>query len=205
MKNAETPVFKLILFGSEGSLGSALIVESLSRQHEVTVIVDDLNRYAPRPGLHTKIGGLDNADQAEQSVAGGSAVVALLSTLAPDDACAQQAMVQALITGLSRTTIRRLLLVGDFDVLDEPSRHSPEKRICVDGIVDLLRRGGLRWTLINAPEEPSGLGIEHFRHIQGTLEPGLAEPLHRLARIAAGIVDTLDLGLHEGEHLNFVG
>ncbi|HYQ54856.1 MAG TPA: NADH-flavin reductase, partial [Pseudomonas sp.] len=36
MKNAETPVFKLVLFGAESSLGSALMVELLSRQHEVT-------------------------------------------------------------------------------------------------------------------------------------------------------------------------
>lgn len=204
MKNAETPVLKLVLFGSESSLGSALIVELLSRQHEVTAVVDELNRHAPRPGLHAKLGGLDNADQAEQSMAGGSAIIVLLSTLAPGDACAQQAMAQALISGLARTTIRRLLLVGDFDVLDEPTQHSLEKRACADSIVDLLQRSTLRWTLINAPEQMPGLGIEHFRHIQGTLEPGLAEPLHRLARIAAGIVDTLDLDLHQGEHLNFV-
>ncbi len=57
MKNAETPVFKLVLFGPESSLGNALMVELLSRQHEVIAVVDDLNRHSPRPGLHFKIGG----------------------------------------------------------------------------------------------------------------------------------------------------
>ena len=85
VKNAETPVFKLVLFGAESSLGSALMVELLSRQHEVTAVVDDLNRHAPRPGLHFKIGGLASADQAEQGAAGGSAVIALLPALAPGD------------------------------------------------------------------------------------------------------------------------
>ncbi|MCO7596150.1 MULTISPECIES: NAD(P)-dependent oxidoreductase [Pseudomonas] len=204
MKNAETPVFKLALFGAESSLGSALAVELLSRQHEVIAVVDDLNRQAPRPGLHFKIGGLGNAHQAEQSVAGASAVIALVSALAPGDLPTQRQMTEALVAGLSRTTIRRLLLVGDFDVLDEPAKHSDEQRECVDQIVDLLQRSTLRWTLVNAPEEVPGLGIEHFRHTEGTLEPGLAGPLLRLARIAAGMVDALELNLHQGEHLNFV-
>ncbi|MBF8722370.1 NAD(P)-dependent oxidoreductase [Pseudomonas guariconensis] len=204
MKNAETPVFKLVLFGIEGSLGSALAVELLSRQHEVTAVVDDLNRHAPRPGLHFKIGGLGNTYQAEQSTAGGSAVIALLSALAPGDLPAQRKMAEALVAGLQRTTIRRLMLVGDFNVLDEPARHSDEERECMDQIVDLLQRSALRWTLVNAPDEVPGLGIEHFRNLDGTLEPGLAGPLQRLARVAAGMVDALELNLHQGEHLNFV-
>ncbi|MNN20380.1 hypothetical protein D3C81_1336590 [compost metagenome] len=181
MKNAETPVFKLVLFGGECALGSALMAELLSRQHEVTAVVEDLNRHAPRPGLHFKIGGLKSADQAEQGAAGGSAVVALLSALAPADLPTQWRMSEALVTGLARTTIRRLLLVGDFDVLDRPGDYTDAEREGVDQVVDGLQRSALHWTLINAPQ-------------------ALADP----ASVAAGMVDMLDLGLHRGEHLNFV-
>jgi len=181
VKNAETPVFKLVLFGAESSLGSALIAELLARQHEVTAVVDDLNRHAPRPGLHFKIGGLGDADQAEQGAAGGSAVVALVSALAPADLPAQWRMSEALIAGLARTTIRRLLLVGDFDVLDRPGHYTDEQREGVDHVVDALQRSALHWTLINAPQQ-----------------------LADLENVAAGMVDMLDLGLHRGEHLNFV-
>jgi putative NADH-flavin reductase len=181
VKNAETPVFKLVLFGAESSLGSALITELLSRQHEVTAVVDDLNRHAPRPGLHFKIGGLASADQAEQGAAGGSAVVALVSALAPGDLPAQWQMSEALVAGLARTTIRRLLLVGDFDVLDRPGDYTDEAREGVDQVVDGLQRSALHWTLINAPQT-----------------------LVDLERVAAGMADMLDLGLHRGEHLNFV-
>ncbi|HYQ50177.1 MAG TPA: NAD(P)H-binding protein, partial [Pseudomonas sp.] len=153
----------------------------LSRQHEVTAVVDDLNRHAPRPGLHFKIGGLGDADQAEQGAAGGSAVVALLSALAPGDLAAQGPMSEALVAGLSRTTIRRVLLVGDFDVLDTPGKYTDEERGCVDRVVNALQRSALHWTLINAPE-------------------ALAD----LDRVAAGMADMLDLDLHRGEHLNFV-
>ncbi|MGH8440165.1 MAG: NAD(P)-dependent oxidoreductase [Pseudomonas sp.] len=204
MKNAETPVFKLILVGALSSLGSALMAELLKRQHEVIAVVDDLNTLAPRPGLHFKIGGLNTVDQAEQSVAGGSAVVCLLAALAPDDFVAQLRMSQALVAGMSRTTIRRLLLVGDFSVLDNSEGHSEQQQAWAEQIVDLLQRSPLHWTLINTPQQVAGLGIEHFHQTHGTLEPGLREPLQRLARVAAAMVDALELKLHYGEHVNFV-
>lgn len=204
MKNAETPVLKLVILGGLSSLGSALMTELLKRQHEVIAVVDDLNTQTPRPGLHFKIGGLNSADQAEQSVAGGSAVICLLSTLAPDDFATQLRMSQALISALSRTTIRRLLLVGDFSVLDNSEGHSEAQRTCANQIVDLLQRSALHWTLVNTPLEVAGLGIEHFHHTQGTLEPGLAEPLQGLARVAAAMIDIVELKLHYGEHVNFV-
>jgi len=183
VKNAETPVFKLVLFGPESSLGNALMAELLSRQHEVTAVVDDLNRHTARPGLHFKIGGLHDADQAEQGAAGGSAVIALLSALAPGDLPGQARLSEALVAGLERTTIRRLLLVGDFAVLDEPGKYSEAERECVDHVVDGLQRSALRWTLINTPQ---------------------ALPDEGWARVAAGMADMLELDLHRGEHLNFV-
>ena len=124
--------------------------------------------------------------------------------LAADDFATQLRMSRALVAGMSRTTIRRLLLVGDFSVLDNSEGHSEQQRACADQIVDLLQRSQLHWTLVNSPQQVAGLGIEHFRQTQGTLEPGLAEPLQRLARVAAAMVDTLELKLHHGEHVNFV-
>ncbi len=49
MKNAETPVVKVVLYGAMSSLGSALMAEMLRRQHEVIAILDDLTALAPRP------------------------------------------------------------------------------------------------------------------------------------------------------------
>ncbi|MNL53206.1 hypothetical protein D3C87_1764360 [compost metagenome] len=58
--------------------------------------------------------------------------------------------------------------------------------------------------MVNAPRGVAGLSIEHFSQISGNLEPGLAEPLQRLARTATGITDELHLNLHVGEHVSFV-
>ncbi|MNE93436.1 hypothetical protein D3C80_1912890 [compost metagenome] len=71
-------------------------------------------------------------------------------------------------------------------------------------IVDLLLHSQLQWTLVNAPKGVVGLTVEHFSQVSQSLEPGLAEPLDRLARVAAGLADELMLNLHIGEHVNFV-
>jgi uncharacterized protein len=185
MKNAETPVLKLALFGAISSLGSALMAELLRRQHEVIAILDDLNALAPRPGLRTKIGSLVDAEQVSQSVAGSSAVICLLE---PVDSISAT---RHLIDGLQRMDIPRLILVGDFD---EPS----------PGIDDLLTHSQLDWTLVNNPKTALGLSIEHFNQISETLDPALAEPLVHLRRVAAGIVDELSLNQHVRELVNFV-
>lgn len=185
MKNAETTVLKLVLFGAMSSLGSALMAELLHRQNEVIAILDDLNALAPRPGLRTKIGSLADAEQVSQSVAGSSAVICLLEPVDPVSAT------QHLINGLQRMGVQRLILVGDFD---EPSLE----------IVDLLTHSTLDWTLVNNPKAVLGLSIEHFSQISETLDPALADPLLHLRRVAAGIVDELSLNQHVRAYVNFV-
>jgi hypothetical protein len=189
MKNAETPVLKLVLFGAISSLGSALMAELLHRQHEVIAILDDLNALTPRPGLRTKIGSLADAEQVSQSVAGSSAVICLLQ---PADSIVAT---QHLIDGLQRMGIPRLIVVGDFD---EPSQPY------LQGIVDLLTLSALDWTLVNNPKDVPGLSIEHFSQISETLDPALADPLLHLRRVAAGIADELSQNLHVRELVNFV-
>lgn len=204
MKNAETPVMKLVIYGAFCSLGNALMAELLRRQHEVIAILDDLNALASRPGLHTKTGGLHDTEQVKCSVAGASAVICLLDALAPDDNQAQLNIARALINGMQLTNIRRLLLIGDFAVLDSATDQQAEQLHAAEQIVDLLQRSQLRWTLVNAPTGVAGLTIEHFSQVSHSLEPGLAEPLNRLSRVAAGLADELMLNLHIGEHVNFV-
>ncbi|KFE53677.1 NAD(P)-dependent oxidoreductase [Pseudomonas syringae] len=205
MKNAETPVIKIVLFGAISSLGSALMAEMLRRQHEVIAILDDLNALAPRPGLRTKVGSLFDAERVSESIAGSSAVICLLDAKVlpvgaehdrPDsdlDVQEQTRATQTLLAGMQRMNIKRLILVGDFVDMDD-SRP----------MFQSLRASDVSWTLVNAPQGVAGLSIEHFSQVSSSLEPGLAEPLERLARVAAGIADELRLNLHVRELVNFL-
>ena len=216
MKNAETPVVKVVLYGAMSSLGSALMAEMLRRQHEVIAILDDLNALAPRPGLRTKTGDLFDAQRVKQSVAGSSVVICLLDapglpfnsehvekTIVPGPV-EQVLAVDALIEGLQGAGVARLFLVGDFAVLDEPELEDSLQRHAAEEIREALQSSPLQWTLVNEPRGVPGLTIEHFAKPGGNLEPGLAEPLGRLARTAVGIADELHLKLHIGEHVSFI-
>ncbi|HEF4761388.1 TPA: NAD(P)H-binding protein [Pseudomonas putida] len=216
MKNAETPVVKVVLYGAMSSLGSALMAEMLRRQHEVIAILDDLTALAPRPGLRTKTGDLFEAERVKQSVAGSSAVICLLDApglpynsehveknIVPGPV-EQVLAADALIDGMQAASISRLFLVGDFDVLDDPETFDPLQRHAAEEIREALQSSTLRWTLVNAPRGVPGLTLEHFSHVGRHLEPGLAEPIERLTRTAVGIADELHLNLHIGEHVDFV-
>ncbi|TNF85633.1 NADH-flavin reductase [Pseudomonas sp. ICMP22404] len=216
MKNAETPVIKVVLYGAMSSLGSALMAEMLRRQHEVIAVLDDLTALAPRPGLRTKTGDLYDPERVKQSVAGADAVICLLNspglpmnsehverTLIPGPV-EQVLAVDALIVGMQAVNIPRLFLVGDFAVLDEDEGEDDLQRHAAEEILDALRNSPLRWTLVNAPYAAAGLSIEHFTQVSTSLEPGMAESLERLNRVAVGIADELSLNLHVGQHVSFV-
>lgn len=215
MKNAETQVVKVVLYGAMSSLGSALMAEMLRRQHEVIAILDDLTALAPRPGLRAKTGDLFDAERVKQSVAGCSAVVCLLDApglpfnsehvekIVPGPV-EQVLAVDALIDGMQAAGIARLFVVGDFELLDDPEIEDRLQRHAAEEIREALESSGLQWTLVNAPRGVAGLTIEHFSHVSSSLEPGLKEPLERLNRVAVGIADELHLNLHVGEHVNFV-
>lgn len=217
MKNAETPVVKVVLYGAMSSLGSALMAEILRRQHEVIAILDDLTALAPRPGLRTKTGDLFDAERVKQSVAGCSAVICLLDapglpmnsehvekSIVPGPV-EQVLAVDALIDGMHATGITRLFVVGDFEVLDDPEEIEDQlQRHAAEEIREALQSSTLHWTLVNAPRGVAGLTIEHFSHVSSSLETGLAEALERLNRVAVGIADEMQLNLHVGEHVTFV-
>jgi hypothetical protein len=112
--------------------------------------------------------------------------------------------VDALIDGMEAAGIARLFLVGDFEVLDDPQIEDQLQRHAAEEIRDALQGSALHWTMVNAPRGVAGLTIEHFSQVSSSLEPGLAEPLQRLSRVAAGIADELHMNLHVGEHVNFI-
>lgn len=216
MKNAETPVVKVVLYGAMSSLGSALMAELLRRQHEVIAILDDLTALAPRPGLRTKNGDLFDAERVKQSVAGCSAVICLLDapglpinsehvekTIVPGPV-EQVLAVDALIDGMQAAGIGRLFVVGDFAELDEAEVEDDLQHHAAEEILEALQSSGLHWTLVDAPRGAAGLTIEHFSQVSSSLEPGLGEALERLNRVAVGIADELRLNLHLGEHVSFV-
>ncbi|WP_278413865.1 NAD(P)-dependent oxidoreductase [Stutzerimonas kunmingensis] len=203
MLNAETPRLKFALYGAHDDLGSALLVELLSRQHEAVALLDDLNSIAARPGLRTKPGDPFDAVSVSESVAGMDAVVCLFQTprLPGADTVTGESpqrdfyqAVEALLLGLERAKVERLLLVADFPAI----KLQPE----VEAALQRLVSHPLRWTLVDAPSAGNQLTIEALAEAAGK---GDANPYRELQRIAAGIVDELETPQHIHQRIHFSG
>lgn len=201
MLNAETPRLKFALYGAHSSLGNALLCELLSRQHEAVTLVDDLNSMTVRPGLRAKTGDLFDAISVSQSVAGMDAVICLYDSpslaTASGEAANQQPhdfyqAVDALLSGLPKVGVERLLLVADLTAKrDDPNAEAALQRIAAHP---------LRWTLVDAEASGDDLSIEDF-----TVLDDLAPDDRRiqLRRIAAGIVDELETPQHLHQQIHF--
>ncbi|HBM08602.1 NADH-flavin reductase [Pseudomonas sp. Choline-3u-10] len=201
MLNAETPRLKFALYGAHSSLGNALLCELLTRQHEAVALVDDLNSMTVRPGLRAKTGDLFDAVSVSQSVAGMDAVICLYDS--PSLATASGAAanhqphdlyqaVDALLSGLPKVGVERLVLVADLSAKgDDPNVTAALQRIAAHP---------LKWTLVDANADGDDLSIEDFSVIDD-LDP--SDRRVQLRRIAAGIVDELETPQHLHEQIHF--
>lgn len=201
MLNAETPRLKFAVYGAHDDLGSALLVELLSRQHEAVALLDDLNSLSARPGLRTKPGDLFDPLSVSESVAGMEAVICLYHTprLPSTDAVTGESprrdfyqAVEALLLGLQRVGVERLLLIADFPAIE----RQPE----VEAALQRLAAHPLDWTLVDAPPAGNQLTVEALAEAAGK---GEANPYRDLQRIAAGIVDELERPQHLHQRIHF--
>ncbi len=201
MLNAETPRLKFAVYGAHDDLGSALLVELLSRQHEAVALLDDLNSLSARPGLRTKPGDLFDPLSVSESVAGMDAVICRyhMPRLPSTDAITGESprrdfyqAVEALLLGLQRVGVERLLLIADFPAIE----RQPE----VEAALQRLAAHPLDWTLVDAPPAGNQLTVEALAEAAGK---GEANPYRDLQRIAAGIVDELERPQHLHQRIHF--
>lgn len=199
MLNAETPRLKFALYGAHSSLGNALLCELLTRQHEVVTLVDDLNSMTVRPGLRAKPGDLFDAISVSQSVAGMDGVICLFdspSVPTSDNSSGHphdfyQAM-DALLVGLPKVGVERLLLVADF------TTHGEEPPVAA--ALQRLAEHPLGWTLVDAETDGEDLSIEEFSNLEGLTAD---DRRVQLRRIAAGMVDELESPQHLHQQIHF--
>lgn len=201
MLNAETPRLKFALYGAHSSLGNAVTCELLTRQHEVVALVDDLNSMTVRPGLRAKTGDLFDAVSVSQSVAGMDAVICLyespsVPTASGAPATAQRQdfyqAVDALLSGLPKVGVERLLLVADLSSHGEaPEVAAALQRIAVHP---------MKWTLVDAETDGEDLSLEDFADLEGL---GDDDRRVQLRRIAAGMVDELERPQHLHQQVHF--
>jgi uncharacterized protein len=111
---------RIVIFGAGGRAGRAAVAEARSRGHRVTAVVRDPARYADLAGDVVR-GDVTDADSvARVGAAHDAAVSAAYAAGAQPDAFFRGAA-SALLDGLSRAGVSRLLVVGLASVLETAS------------------------------------------------------------------------------------
>ncbi|MET1079797.1 MAG: NADH-flavin reductase [Pseudomonas sp.] len=205
MRNLETAVRKFALYGVHCSLGSALLVELLNRQHETLAVLEDLNALSARPGLRTKLGSLQVADGHPreglergivESVAGMHGVVCVLNSpalfggaLSASRLAAVQQPIEGLLQALPQAGVEHLLLIDHFDWLDQPEAQPLHTQ---------LLDSPLPWTLVNALAVTEQFHLDDLRHPEGLAED---DPRRPLVTYANAVVDELESPCHLRQRL----
>ena len=152
---------RLIVFGANGRLGSRILREALDRGHQVTAVVRDPGRLQSSDERLTAVtGDVCDAGSVAAVATGHDAVI---STVGPTGNSRPDLVVdaaRALIDGLTRAGVRRLVVVGgagSLDVapgvqlVDAPSFPKAWRDIAIAhrDALDLYRTADLDWTYIS--------------------------------------------------------
>jgi uncharacterized protein len=111
---------KIALIGATGFVGSAILHEALQRGHEVTAIVRDPEKLKPHPKLHPQKADVQHEDEIARLVAGHDAVISAFNPgwSNPDIYALQVKGTRAIINGVKRAGVKRLLFVGGAGSLE---------------------------------------------------------------------------------------
>jgi putative NADH-flavin reductase len=173
---------RLVVFGANGRIGSAIVAEALERGHTVTAAVRSPETVIPRdPGLRVVKASIDDAESVERAVRGHDAVVNSVGGLGHDNPRISIECAQPLVDGMRRAGVNRLLIVGTAGTLEV----SP----------GMLRKDSPGFPeLLKGEAQAQAELLDFFRALpEGTLEwtyfspPALIEPGERTGRYRLGL------------------
>lgn len=164
---------KIIVYGASGMIGQRVTQEALKRGHHVTAVVRHPSRLSlTHPNLTSKEGTLLDPDDVARTVAGYDAVVNATRQPADQPGQSFSDAARALIAGLTRAGVSRLIVVGGagglevapglqlVDSPDFPAAWRPGALALRDALA-VYRTADLDWTYFSpaafiAPGERTG-------------------------------------------------
>jgi putative NADH-flavin reductase len=207
---------KIALVGATGFVGSAVLAELLARDHQVTALVRDPAKLAPRPGLATVVADAYDEAAVAAAVRGHDAVVSAFNPgwNEPELYALFTKGNGAIERGVAAGGVKRYLVVGGagslfvapgVQLVDTPEFAShvppivvPGAKAARDALAALRGNTALDWTFLSppamlAPGERSGryrTGGEELL-MDGDKPAGIS-----VADLAVAIVDELERPRH---------
>lgn len=136
---------KLIVFGGTGVLGSRLVAEAVQRGHEVTAVARDPSRFTGPDAVDAIAGDATDAESVAAVAAGHEAALSAVTQHEHPEMLVAAA--RALLDGLARAGVRRLVVAGGAGslmfgsgqrLMDTPDFHDewkPEALAQADALV----------------------------------------------------------------------
>lgn len=164
---------KIVVYGASGMIGQRVTQEALSRGHKVTAIVRNPAKLTiAHPELTVREGNVFDVESVAGAVAGYDAVINATRQNADEPSQTFVDAANALVAGLTRAGVRRLIVVGGagslevapgLQLLDSPG-FNPAWRPGAIGLrdaLDVYRTADIDWTYFSpagfvAPGERTG-------------------------------------------------
>ena len=154
---------KIALIGATGFVGSAILQEALNRGHEVTAIVRYPETLQAHPKVYPQKGDVYNKEEVARLVAGHDAVVSAFNPgwSNPDIYNQQVKGTRAIISGVKKAGIKRLLFVGgagslevkpgvqSVDLPGFPSEYKEGALATREALTMLRQETGLEWSFLS--------------------------------------------------------
>ena len=154
---------KIALIGATGFVGSAILKEALDRGHDVTAIVRNPAKLKPHQKLHPQKGDVYNADEVARLVAGHDAVISAFNPGWSNPGIYNQQVkgTRAIIDGVKKTGIKRLLFVGGagslevkpgvqaLDLPGFPAEYKQGALATREALIMLRKESGLDWSFLS--------------------------------------------------------
>jgi putative NADH-flavin reductase len=111
---------RIVVFGAGGRAGRRAVAEAVARGHEVVAVVRDPGRYPDLAGAGITVVAGDATDAGSVAAAAAGADAAVSTVYSPDVAPGEffAAAAEALVAGLAKAGVNRLVVVGIGTVLE---------------------------------------------------------------------------------------
>jgi putative NADH-flavin reductase len=203
----------IVVFGAGGRAGRASVVEARRRGHLVTAVVREPGKYVSLAGEGVRVvaGDVTDNDSVASVAEGHDAAISAVYDAGAEPGAFFVGAARALVDGLPRAGVRRLLVVGLASVLpdasgtilmDTPGYPQDYRSFYVAHAAgaEALRTGadGIDWLIVS----PAG-DFDHDGVRTGHYRTAAADAASRISYpdLAVALLDEIDMPGHHRTHL----